>query len=287
MYHKPFSTIHSPTPHGNTSTDPQNATARDDSKRQKALERELEWMRMSPKARQTKSKARISSYEQMVQADEDAREGARSGPTNIYIPPGPPLGTKVVEAENLAKWYGDRLLWDRVSFSLPRGGVVGVIGANGVGKSTLFKLIAGLEKPDQGTLTVGDTVKVMYVDQNRENLQDPNKTVYDLVSEGAEQIELGKRAVNSRAYLGCVVGTFGLKWAPCAVEWAGTLTYTSLCVCVNRWFNFKGADQQKPVGVLSGGERNRLNLALTLKQQGNLLLLDEPTNDLDVDTLRA
>lgn len=208
-FQPPTTLIHTENTHSPTR---QNATARDDSKRQKALERELEWMRMSPKARQTKSKARISSYEQMVRADEDARESARSGPTNIYIPPGPPLGTKVVEAENLAKWYRDRLLWDKVSFSLPRGGVVGVIGANGVGKSTLFKLIAGLEKPDQGTLTVGDTVKVMYVDQNRENLQDPNKTVYDLVSEGAEQIELGKRAVNSRAYLGCVVGgTFGLK----------------------------------------------------------------------------
>ncbi len=229
--------------------------AREDDKRTKALSRELEWMRMSPKARQTKSKARISSYEQMVQADEEARENSRSGPTNIYIPPGPPLANKVVEAENLGKWYGDRLLWDKVSFSLPRGGVVGVIGANGVGKSTLFKLIAGLEKPDQGTLTVGDTVKVMYVDQNREGVADPTKTVYDTVAGGAEQIELGKRVVNSRAYLG--------------------------------WFNFKGADQQKPVGVLSGGERNRLCLAQTLKQGGNLLLLDEPTNDLDVDTLRA
>lgn len=229
--------------------------AREDNKRAKALSRELEWMRMSPKARQTKAKARITSYEQMVQADEEARENSRSGPTNIYIPPGPPLAAKVVEAENLGKWYGERLLWDKVSFSLPRGGVVGVIGANGVGKSTLFKLIAGLEAPDQGALSLGDTVKVMYVDQNREAVADPTKTVYDTVADGAEQIELGKRVVNSRAYLG--------------------------------WFNFKGADQQKPVGVLSGGERNRLCLAQTLKQGGNLLLLDEPTNDLDVDTLRA
>jgi len=228
---------------------------RDDDKRTKALTRELEWMRMSPKARQIKAKARITNYEQMVQADEDARANARGGPTNIYIPPGPPLGKVVVEAEGLAKWYGDRLLWDKVSFSLPRGGVVGVIGANGVGKSTLFKLIAGLEKPDQGTLTISDKVKVMYVDQNREGLADPDKTVYDTIREGMEEIELGNRVVNARQYAG--------------------------------WFNFKGVDQQKPVGVLSGGERNRLCLAQTLKQGGNLLLLDEPTNDLDNDTLRA
>ncbi|CAM9489792.1 unnamed protein product [Phaeothamnion confervicola] len=226
-----------------------------DSKRRKTIERELEWVRSSPKARQAKSKARLSSYETLVREDEDASERNVAGLESIYIPAGPKLGDVVVIAKDVAKFFGDRMLYDNVNFDLPRGGVVGVIGANGVGKSTLLKMIAGLDKPNQGTLTVGETVKCMYVDQNREGLSNPDATVYDVVAEGAHEITLGKRSVMSRQYLS--------------------------------WFNFKAGDQQKPIGLLSGGERNRLNLARTLKQGGNVLLLDEPTNDLDVDTLRA
>mmetsp|Transcript_25619 Transcript_25619/g.33534 ORF Transcript_25619/g.33534 Transcript_25619/m.33534 type:complete len:643 (+) Transcript_25619:68-1996(+) len=230
--------------------------AKDDKKRQKAIESELEWVRQSPKARQAKSKARLSSYESMLAEAEDANSNRYQSSLNspIYIPPGPKLGDKVVIAENVAKYYGDRVLYDSVNFDLPRGGVVGVIGANGVGKSTLLKLITGQLTPDQGTITVGETVKVMYVDQNREGLDDPDLTVFNAITDGAQEITLGKRTMNSRAY------------------------------CSN--FNFKGGDQQKSVASLSGGERNRLNLARTLKMGGNLLLLDEPTNDLDVDTLQ-
>mmetsp|Transcript_21282 Transcript_21282/g.37244 ORF Transcript_21282/g.37244 Transcript_21282/m.37244 type:complete len:559 (+) Transcript_21282:277-1953(+) len=230
--------------------------AKDSKKQQAALARELEWVRQSPKARQAKSKARLSSYESMLAEAENASSSQYQASMGgaIYIPPGPKLGDKVVIAENVAKFYGDRMLYNNVNFDLPRGGVVGVIGANGVGKSTLLKLITGDLTPDQGTITVGDTVKAMYVDQNREGLDDPNLTVFEAITDGAQEINLGKRTMNSRAYVSN--------------------------------FNFKGGDQQKTVNTLSGGERNRLNLARTLKMGGNLLLLDEPTNDLDVDTLQ-
>jgi ATP-binding cassette ChvD family protein len=220
------------------------------SARQKTLQRELEWIRMSPRARQAKSKARITAYEELRAAGERQQEGT----TEILIPVPARLGDEVVIAEDLSKGFGDRLLFENLSFSLPRGGIVGVIGPNGAGKTTLFRMITGQEQPDSGTLRVGSTVEIAYVDQSRESL-DPEKTVYQEISGGEDQLQFGKRSVNARAYA------------------AG--------------FNFRGADQQKKVGTLSGGERNRLHLAKLLKSGGNLLLLDEPTNDLDVDTLRA
>ncbi len=220
------------------------------SARQKTLHRELEWIRMSPRARQAKSKARIARYEEL--RDEAARQ--TEGTTEIMIPVPERLGDEVVVAEHLNKGYGDRLLIDDLTFALPRGGIVGVIGPNGAGKTTLFRMITGQETPDGGMLKVGNTVQIAYVDQSRDAL-DPEKTVYEEISGGEDQLLFGKRAVNARAY--------------CA------------------GFNFRGADQQKKVGSLSGGERNRLHLAKLLKSGGNLLLLDEPTNDLDVDTLRA
>ena len=220
------------------------------SARQKTLQRELEWIRMSPRARQAKSKARITAYEELRAASERQQEGS----AEILIPVPARLGDEVVVAEGLAKGYGDRLLIDDLSFSLPRGGIVGVIGPNGAGKTTLFRMITGQEQPDGGTLKIGSTVEIAYVDQSRDEL-DPAKTVYEEISGGEDQLQFGRRSVNARAY--------------CA------------------GFNFRGADQQKKVGVLSGGERNRLHLAKLLKSGGNLLLLDEPTNDLDVDTLRA
>jgi ATP-binding cassette ChvD family protein len=220
-----------------------------ESKRQKTLERELEWIRMSPKGRQAKGKARVTKYEQLVSEEQDRQ----TDDLEIYIPSGPRLGDVVVEGTNLSKSYGDCLLFDNLSFSLPKGGIVGVIGPNGAGKSTLFKIIAGLVKPDTGTLILGDTVKLGYVDQNREI--DGNLNVWECISDGKETVSLGKMEVNSRGY-------------------------------VSR-FNFSGSDQQNIVKDLSGGERNRVHLARTLKEGANLLLLDEPTNDLDVNTLRA
>jgi ATP-binding cassette ChvD family protein len=218
--------------------------------RQRTLERELEWVRMSPRARQAKSKSRLQAYEEMLA--ESGRD--REGQAEIIIPPGPRLGDLVVQAEHLAKGYGDRLLIEDLSFRLPRGGIVGVIGPNGAGKTTLFRMITGQEKPDRGTLQVGESVRLAYVDQSRDAL-DPAKNVWEEISGGAEQLQLGSRQMASRAYVAS--------------------------------FNFKGSDQQKKVGDLSGGERNRVHLATMLKSGGNLLLLDEPTNDLDVDTLRA
>ena len=220
------------------------------SARQRTLERELEWVRMSPRARQAKSKARIQAYEQLLAEADQAREET----AEILIPTPARLGEQVVVADKLKKGFGDRLLFENLSFSLPRGGIVGVIGPNGAGKTTLFRMIMGTEQPDGGTLTVGSTVKVAYVDQSRETL-DAKNTVFQEISGGEEILMFGKRQVNARAY--------------------------------SASFGFRGADQQKKVGVLSGGERNRLHLAKLLKSGGNLLLLDEPTNDLDVDTLRA
>ena len=222
-----------------------------DAKLAKRLNSELEWVRSSPKARQAKNKARLERYEQM---ENEARNNKKLDFSEIQIPPGPRLGSKVLEAEHIHKAFGDRVLIDDLSFTLPRNGIVGVIGPNGVGKTTLFKTIVGLEPLTSGTLEVGDTVKISYVDQNREGI-DPNKNLWEVVSGGLDFIEVGGVEVPTRAY----VASFG----------------------------FKGSDQQKPAGVLSGGERNRLNLALTLKQGGNLLLLDEPTNDLDVETLES
>jgi len=221
-----------------------------ESSRQRTLARELEWIRMSPRARQAKSKARVTAYEELLREDTEKR----SEITEITIPAGPRLGNLVVEAADLAKGYGDRALIEDLSFRLPPGGIVGIIGPNGAGKTTLFRMIAGQEKPDGGTLRLGDTVKLSYVDQSRDAL-DGAKTVWEEISGGEDLIELGARSVPSRSYVAA--------------------------------FNFKGADQQKPVRNLSGGERNRVHLAKVLKSGGNLLLLDEPTNDLDVDTLRA
>ncbi len=224
--------------------------AREDKSRQKTLERELEWIRQGAKARQAKQKARIKAYEQL--ANQSERE--KLGRAQIIIPNGPRLGGKVIEVEHLSKGYGDNLLIDDLTFSLPPGGIVGVIGPNGAGKSTLFRMLTGQEQPDAGTITFGDTVKLAYVDQSRDSL-DPNKTVWEEISDGLDVIKLGDAEMNSRAY--------------CSA------------------FNFKGGDQQKKVGLLSGGERNRVHLAKLLREGGNVLLLDEPTNDLDVETLRA
>ena len=224
--------------------------AKEESARAKAMEEELEWVRSSPKARQSKSKARIKAYEQMVAEQSEKRAST----AQIIIPPGPRLGNKVIEAEGLKKGFGDRLLIDNLSFSLPPGGIVGIIGPNGAGKTTLFRMITDNEKPDAGSFEVGETVKLGYIDQSRDSLDD-NKTVWEEISGGADVIELGKTSMKSRAY--------------CSA------------------FNFKGPDQQKKVGMLSGGERNRVHLSKMLKSGANVLLLDEPTNDLDVETLRA
>ena len=227
------------------------AQGQQEAKLAKKLERELEWVRSSPKARQAKSKARLERYEQM---DAEARSMKKVDFTEIHIPPGPRLGNKVLIADHLSKSFGDRVLIDDLSFELPRNGIVGIIGPNGVGKTTLFKCIVGLEEPSAGTLDIGETVKIAYVDQNRAGI-DPDKSLWEVVSDGLDIMQVGETEVPSRAYV------------------AG--------------FGFKGQDQSKPAGVLSGGERNRLNLALTLKQGGNLLLLDEPTNDLDTETLAS
>jgi len=221
-----------------------------ETRKQRTLERELEWIRMSPRARQAKGKARLNAYEELLR-EETAQ---RIETAEIYIAPGPRLGDVVVEARGLKKGYGDKLLIDGLDFTLPRGGIVGVIGPNGAGKTTLFRMIIGQEGPDAGTLKIGETVRIGYVDQSRDALE-PNKTVFEEITGGSDEIELGKRKVASRAYVS--------------------------------WFNFKGAGQQRKVGTLSGGERNRVHLAKLLKKGSNLLLLDEPTNDLDVDTLRS
>ena len=220
------------------------------SKRRKTLERELEWVRMAPKARQAKGKARLASYDRLLNEDQKEREEK----LEIFIPNGPRLGNKVIEAHHLAKAYDDKVLFDDLEFTLPPNGIVGVIGPNGAGKTTLFRLIMGLEKPDKGDFEVGDTVKVAYVDQNHKDLS-PEKSVYEVISQGVDSFRMGGRDMNARAYLSR--------------------------------FNFTGADQEKKIGVLSGGERNRLHLAMALKEEGNVLLLDEPTNDIDVNTLRA
>jgi sulfate-transporting ATPase len=214
------------------------------------LERELEWIRMSPKGRHAKSKARINDYEKLVSEESEKRNET----LELYIPPGDRLGELVIEAHGVSKAYGDKLLFENLEFSLPRGGIVGVIGPNGAGKTTLFRMITGQEKPDSGDFRVGDTVKVGYVDQSRDSL-DGNKTIWEEITDGLDLVQLGKREINSRAY-------------------------------VSR-FNFSGTDQQKRVGQLSGGERNRVHLAKMLKSGANVLLLDEPTNDLDVNTMRA
>jgi len=221
-----------------------------ESERQKTLQRELEWIRMSPKGRHAKAKARITSYEELLSRDTEkiAKE------LEIYVPPGPRLGNVVIEADNVSKAYGDNILMEEVTFSLPPGGIVGVIGPNGAGKTTLFRMITGNEKPDLGTFRIGETVKLAYVDQSRDVL-DPEKTIWEVISGGDDTIQLGKRNVNSRAYVAR--------------------------------FNFSGTDQQKKVCMLSGGERNRVHLARMLKEEANVLLLDEPTNDLDVNTMRA
>ncbi len=220
------------------------------SKRRKTLERELEWVRMAPKARQAKGKARLASYDRLLNEDQKQREEK----LEIFIPNGPRLGNKVIEAQHLAKAYGDKALFTDLNFMLPPNGIVGVIGPNGAGKTTLFKLIMGLEKQDRGDFEVGETVKIAYVDQTHKDLS-PEKTVYEVISQGVESFRMGGRDMNARAYLSK--------------------------------FNFTGADQEKKIGVLSGGERNRLHLAMALKEEGNVLLLDEPTNDIDVNTLRA
>ncbi len=221
-----------------------------ESKRRKTLERELEWVRMAPKARQAKQKARLGAYEKMASADTKQKEDN----LEIYIPNGPHLGNKVIKFTDVSKAYGDKVLFEHLSFELPPAGIVGVIGPNGAGKTTLFRLIMGLEKPDAGTIEIGDTVKISYVDQQHRSI-DPDKTVYETIAGNSEWVRMGGRDVNARAW-------------------------------VSR-FNFSGADQEKKCGVLSGGERNRLHLALTLKDEGNVLLLDEPTNDVDVNTIRA
>ena len=241
---------------GNYSSWPDQKTKRlaleekTESKRRKTLERELEWVRMAPKARQAKQKARIGAYEKMAASDVKEKEAN----LEIYIPNGPHLGNKVIEFHNVSKAYGDKLLYENLNFVLPPAGIVGVIGPNGAGKTTLFRLIMGIDKPDSGEITIGETVKIAYVDQQHRSI-DPDKTVYETIAGNSEWVRLGGRDINARAW-------------------------------VSR-FNFSGADQEKLCGVLSGGERNRLHLALTLKDEGNVLLLDEPTNDVDVNTIRA
>ena len=220
------------------------------SKRRKTLERELEWVRMAPKARQAKGKARLNSYDQLLNEDQKEKEQH----LEIFIPNGPRLGNNVIEAQGISKSFGEKVLYKDLTFTLPPAGIIGVIGPNGVGKTTLFRLIMGLETPDSGTFSIGETVKLAYVDQQHKDI-DPTKSVYEVVSQGNELMRMGGREINARAYLSR--------------------------------FNFAGADQEKKCGVLSGGERNRLQLALALKQEGNVLLLDEPTNDIDVNTLRA
>jgi len=221
-----------------------------ESERQKTLQRELEWISMSPKGRHAKAKARISSYEALLRQDIEKS----SKDLEIYIPPGPRLGNVVIEAENVTKSYGEQMLVEGMSFSLPPGGIIGVIGPNGAGKTTLFRMITGQEQPDSGAIKIGDTVKLAYVDQSREALN-PEKTIWEVISDDQDSIQLGKKQINSRAYVAR--------------------------------FNFSGADQQKKVSMLSGGERNRVHLARMLKEEANVLLLDEPTNDLDVNTMRA
>jgi ATPase subunit of ABC transporter with duplicated ATPase domains len=221
-----------------------------ESQRQRTLARELEWIHMSPKGQHAKSKARISSYEKLLTQDfTKANEELQ-----LYIPPGPRLGNLVVEMKDVQKVFGNRIIMDHVTFTLPPGGVIGIIGPNGAGKTTLFRMIVGEEKPDSGTIRIGETVKLGYMNQSRDSL-DPEKTIWEVISEGQDEIKFGDRKMNSRAYVAR--------------------------------FNFSGADQQKKVGILSGGERNRVQLALTLKSEANVLLLDEPTNDLDVNTIRA
>jgi ATP-binding cassette ChvD family protein len=221
-----------------------------ESERQKTLQKELEWIRMSPRGRHAKAKARINSYENLLNQENEAR----AKDLQIYIPAGPRLGNLVIEADNVMKSFSDKILVENMTFSLPPGGIIGVIGPNGAGKTTLFKMITGQEKPDKGAIRVGETVKLAYVDQTRELLKD-DKSVYDMISGGSDIIKLGTKEINSRAYVAK--------------------------------FNFSGADQQKKTGVLSGGERNRINLAMMLKEGANVILLDEPTNDLDVNTMRA
>ena len=220
------------------------------SKRRKTLERELEWVRMNPKGRQAKSKARLSSYDKLLNEEQKEKEAR----LEIFIPPGPRLGTHVIEAQHVRKQYGEKLLYEDLNFSLPPAGIVGIIGPNGAGKTTIFRMIMGQEQPDAGTFSTGDTVKIAYVDQSHEKIKQES-TIYEIIADGQEQFELGGQLVNARAYLSR--------------------------------FNFAGADQGKKAGVLSGGERNRLHLAMALKEGGNVLLLDEPTNDLDINTLRA
>lgn len=227
-----------------------NQEEKSESNRQKTLQRELEWINMSPKGRQAKGKARINAYETLL--SQNYEKGAKD--LEIYIPPGPRLGKVVIQAENLSKSYGDRLLFEGMTFALPAGGIVGVVGPNGAGKTTLFKIITGLEKPDSGIINIGDTVKLACVDQERDILK-PDKTIWEVISGGRDMVELGKIEVNSRAYVAR--------------------------------FNFSGSDQQKKVNMISGGERNRVHLACMLKEGANVLLLDEPTNDLDVNTMRA
>lgn len=220
------------------------------SKRRKTLERELEWVRMNPKGRQAKSKARLSNYDKLLSEEQKDREDK----LEIFIPAGPRLGTEVIEAKGVAKSFGDKLLYEELNFRLPPAGIVGIIGPNGAGKTTIFRMIMGTEQPDQGSFSIGDTVKIAYVDQSHEKM-DAEKSIFEIVGDGAEHFELGGKMMNARAYLSR--------------------------------FNFSGGDQSKKIGVLSGGERNRLHLAMALKEGGNVLLLDEPTNDLDVNTLRA
>ncbi|MFN4299531.1 MAG: energy-dependent translational throttle protein EttA [Thermaurantimonas sp.] len=220
------------------------------SKRRKTLERELEWVRMNPKGRQAKAKARLANYEKMLNEEQKEKEEK----LEIYIPPGPRLGTQVIEARHVSKAYGDKILYEDLNFALPPAGIVGIIGPNGAGKTTIFRMIMGQEKPDSGEFIIGDTVKIAYVDQSHEKMH-PDKTIFEIMADGQDEFDLGGRRVNTRAYLGR--------------------------------FNFSGQDQNKKVGMLSGGERNRLHLAMALKEGGNVLLLDEPTNDLDVNTLRA